>query len=160
MNEMVLFSTSRQQRLVLMQREFPGITEAAIDKLFTRVNKALEEDAIDLARNEKAKQKRRLLGHISAFKAKGQGGPVMQGERLYADIAGTMAPVRHSHEHTVSQSFRAAFEESTSQLDEQQIAGLLAGEVVPMGAAMGASIDVEGEEVSKVTNGANGKPHD
>ncbi len=148
MNELVLRSVNRRHRIGVMQQQFPGISEAAIDKLFTRVNQALEEDATDLMRSEKLKLKRRILGHIHDAKRKGNFGAVMQGERLYAEICGAMAPIKHAHEHSFTQAFESAFKMAVSQLSEGQIKALLAGETVPLATEEASPIDTSGEEMN------------
>ncbi len=144
---LMLVASTPDQCLAAMQSKFAGITMAEVKRLYVEAEQELLSRAGDKLDMKRARQEARVLSEIASAQGKGAHGAVASLERVYADVAGTNAPVRVFHEVSFGERFNTAFQRAAAQLTKQQADGLLNGHTVPLGVSGGGSdIITTGEE--------------
>lgn len=138
MREMLLRSQPRDQIRATFEQaaengQLSPINDVQFNRLYTEGSKALEELTIENVHIEKMKAKQRLHGHIAKASAAGHHGAVMAGERLLAEISGTLAPTVVQFSDT-TQALTNAIVEALTEIGPAQLEAMLEeGDVAPIG---------------------------
>lgn len=122
---------------VTMRERFPDLPPTALGRLRQEARAVIEAQTQETVAYESAKQKTRLMRQITRAERKESWSAVFSGERLYADVAGTIKPVNVN----VSHSFVPAFNAALARLSEGQLKQLAAGEDAPLGGVVEATLE-------------------
>jgi hypothetical protein len=135
---------------------FAHVNEQQLKRLVQECKQALESESLESVHIERLKAKQRLHGHIAKAAAAGHHGAVMQGERLLAEITGTLMPVV-VHVNDTTQAFTDALTNTLSAMGPQQLQALLDGEDVPLGGTYETTAEpAEASDGAAATEQANG----
>lgn len=132
MVQLVSMGASDDEIDATMLERFPEMAPTALGKLRAEALAIINATMLETPVYERAKQKTRLMRQIMRAERKESWSAVFSGERLYADVAGTIAPTTVNINHNVVPAFQVAM----ARLGEAQLRQLAAGEDAPLGGAL------------------------
>jgi hypothetical protein len=146
MRSLVVMTNSRDEIVHAMQDMFPGISSQAVDRLRTQVEQAVIAESKEAVLTRRSKQINRLMGHIAQARAQKKWSAVASLERLFADISGTMQPIKiiDVGDNRVKDALGAIL----TKLTPEQAKALSEGQEIPIGHIGPETADFEttGEE--------------
>lgn len=141
---LMLVATSPENCLAAMQTKFPDITLPQVKQLYAEAEEELIQIQGQKLISKRARQEARILSNIASAQGKGAFSSIAALERVYADVAGTNAPVQIRHVVASEERWASAIKEKLAQMTARQAQQLIAGKTAALGAP--AAIDVPGEE--------------